>query len=134
MRGITGEDALRDILAERGPTKFLGYDRNETDSVLGGIVRDGERADAAGEGDEVEVVLDATPFYAEGGGQVGDTGLIVVDGATLEILDTQVALGDLIVHRARVRSGEARVGTDAHAVVDAARRAAVMRSHTATHV
>ncbi|MFY9586567.1 MAG: alanine--tRNA ligase [Actinomycetota bacterium] len=134
MRGITGEDALREILAERGPTKFLGYDRNETETVLGGIVRDGERADAAGEGDEVEVVLDATPFYAEGGGQVGDTGLIVVNGATLEILDTQVALGDLIVHRARVRSGEARVGTEAHAVVDAARRAAVMRSHTATHV
>ena len=134
MRGVTGEGALKQILEERGPTKFLGYDRNEAESVLGGIVRDGERAEAASEGDEIEVVLDATPFYAEGGGQVGDTGLITVDGAVLEVLDTQPALGDLIVHRTRVRSGEARAGADAHAVVDAARRAAVMRSHTATHV
>ncbi len=134
MRGVTGEDALREILAERGPTKFLGYDRTEAESALGGIVRDGARTGAAGEGDEVEVVLDATPFYAEGGGQVGDSGLITVDGAVLEVVDTQPELGALIVHRARVRSGEVRAGAPVFAVVDAARRAAVMRSHTATHV
>jgi len=130
----SSEEALREILAERGPTKFLGYDRTETDSSLGGIVRDGERVPSASEGDEVDVVLDATPFYAEGGGQVGDTGLITVDGGVLEVLDTQPALGELIVHRARVRTGEAQSGADAHSVVDAARRAAVGRSHTATHV
>jgi alanyl-tRNA synthetase len=132
--GASSEEALRSILEERGPTKFLGYDRTETESVLGGIVRDGQLIPAAGEGEEVEVVLDATPFYAEGGGQVGDTGLIAANGGVLEVLDTQPALGDLIVHRARVRSGEVKAGADAHAVVDAARRAAVGRSHTATHV
>ena len=130
----SSEPALREILTERGPTKFLGYDRTESESTLGGIVRDGERVPAASEGDEVDIVLDATPFYAEGGGQVGDTGLIHVDGGVLEVLDTQPALGDLIVHRARVRTGEVRAGSDAHAVVDDARRAAVGRSHTATHV
>ena len=128
------EEALREVLAERGPTKFLGYERTEADGQLVGLVRDGERVPAAEEGDELEVVLDATPFYAEGGGQVGDTGLITVDRGLLEVLDTQPALGELIVHRARVRTGEVRAGEDTHAAVDAIRRAAVMRSHTATHV
>ena len=130
----TGEEALRGILKERGPTTFLGYDRTESDSTIGGIVRDGAVVPAASEGEEVDVVLDATPFYAEGGGQVGDTGLITVGGGVLEVLDTQPAHGDLIVHRARVRTGEVRAGSDAHAVVDSARRDAVGRSHTATHV
>jgi alanyl-tRNA synthetase len=130
----SSEEALRKILAERGPTKFLGYERVEADGQLVGLVRDGERIASAGEGDEVEVVLDATPFYAEGGGQVGDTGLITLGGAKLEVLDTQEALGELIVHRARVRQGEAVAGADAHGLVDAVRRSAIMRSHTATHV
>ena len=130
----SSEDALREILTERGPTKFLGYERLSSHALLVGLVRDGERVPAAAEGDEVEVVLEATPFYAEGGGQVGDTGLITVDGASLEVLDTQLALGELVVHRARVRGGEARSGADAHALVDALRRNAIMRSHTATHV
>jgi alanyl-tRNA synthetase len=132
--GASSEQALREILAERGPTKFLGYDRTESESTLGGIVRDGAVVPGASEGDEIDVVLDATPFYAEGGGQVGDTGLIAVDGGVLEVLDTQPALGDLIVHRGRVRTGEVRAGSNAHAVVDAVRREAVGRSHTATHV
>ncbi|MGH2792830.1 MAG: alanine--tRNA ligase [Actinomycetota bacterium] len=130
----SSEGALRGILAERGPTKFLGYERFEADAQLVGLVRGGERVPAATEGDEVEVVLDATPFYAEGGGQVGDTGLITLGGAKLEVLDTQEALGELIVHRARVRQGEVAAGADAHALVDQVRRNAIMRSHTATHV
>ncbi|TMK22940.1 MAG: alanine--tRNA ligase [Actinobacteria bacterium] len=130
----SGEGALREILSERGPTTFVGYERTDAETAVGGIVRDGERVPAAAEGDEVDVVLDATPFYAEGGGQVGDRGIITAAGAMLEVLDTQPALDGLIVHRARVRSGEAQAGSEAHAVVDAARRAAVARSHTATHV
>jgi alanyl-tRNA synthetase len=130
----SSEEALREILAERGPTKFLGYERVEADGQLVGLVRDGERVPAAAEGEEIEVLLDATPFYAEGGGQVGDTGLITLGGAKLEVLDTQEALGELIVHRARVRQGEAVAGSDAHALVDVVRRSAIMRSHTATHV
>jgi alanyl-tRNA synthetase len=130
----SSEKALREILTERGPTKFLGYERLESDGLLVGLVRDGERVPAAVEGEEIEVVLDATPFYAEGGGQVGDTGIITAGGATLEVLDTQEALGELIVHRARVRHGEAIAGSDVHAAVDALRRGAIARSHTATHV
>jgi alanyl-tRNA synthetase len=130
----SSEKALREILTERGPTKFLGYERLESDGLLVGLVRDGERVPAAVEGDEIEVVLEATPFYAEGGGQVGDTGLITAGGAKLEVLDTQEALGELIVHRARVRQGEAVAGADVHAAVDASRRGAIARSHTATHV
>ncbi len=128
------ESALREVLTERGPTKFLGYERLESDGILVALIRDGERVPAAAEGDEVEVVLDATPFYAEGGGQIGDTGLITAGGVHLEVLDTQVALSELIVHRARVRTGEAVAGNDVRAAVDATRRSAIMRSHTATHV
>ena len=130
----SSEKALREILTERGPTKFLGYERLESDGLLVGLVRDGERVPAAAEGEEVEVVLDATPFYAEGGGQVGDTGLIIAGGAQIEVLDTQEALGELIVHRAKVRQGEAVTGADVHAAVDAGRRDSIARSHTATHV
>ena len=130
----SSEKALHEILTEAGPTKFLGYERLESEGRLVGLIRDGERIPAAGEGDEVEVVLDATPFYAEGGGQVGDTGSITLGGAKLEVLDTQEALGELIVHRARVLRGEAVAGSEAHALVDAVRRNAIMRSHTATHV
>jgi alanyl-tRNA synthetase len=130
----SSEDALREVLAEHGPTKFLGYERTEAEGSLVGIIRDGERVPASGEGSEVDVILDATPFYAEGGGQVGDTGLITVEGGVLEVIDTQPGLGDLIVHRGRVRAGELRAGAGAHAAVDAVRRDAVMRSHTATHV
>jgi alanyl-tRNA synthetase len=128
------EEAYKSILAERGPTDFLGYSGLSADTPLVGIVRGTERVPAAGEGDEVEIVLARTPFYPEGGGQVGDTGTITIDGAVAEIADTQKVLGDLIVHRGRISSGEIRAGVEASAVVDAARRAAVTRSHTATHI
>ncbi len=113
-----------------GRTDFVGHDSTEADVRLLALVRDGARVPAAGEGDEVRVVLDRSPFYAEGGGQVGDTGVIrTAGGATLTVLDTRPGH----VHVARVESGEAVPG-DAHAVVDADRRAAVARSHSATHV
>ena len=128
------EEAHKAILAERGASEFVGYDSTESASTLLAIVRDGVRVPAASAGEEIEIVLAKTPFYPEGGGQVGDTGLVRVDGAEIEVLDTQKVLGDLIVHRARVRSGEARSGAAAEALVDAQRRAAVARSHTATHI
>src|SRR5215217_5234349 len=90
--------------------------------------------DAAGEGDQVELILDRTPFYAEGGGQVGDTGLVrTAGGAVLQVTDTRPGLEGFYVPSARVVSGEARTGDQAHAEVDAERREAVTRSHTATH-
>ncbi|HXA62078.1 MAG TPA: DHHA1 domain-containing protein, partial [Streptosporangiaceae bacterium] len=87
------------------------------------------------QGTEVEVVLDRTPFYAEGGGQKADQGVIRLgNGAEIEIFDVQRPLPGLVVHRGRVRSGEAQTGDSAHAEIDIERRSAISRSHTATHM
>ncbi len=132
--GGAAEEALAAVRAEHGPTQFLGYERDEADAVVLALARGGEPAQAAGAGDEIEIVLDATPFYAEAGGQVGDSGRIEVDGAIIEIADTQHRLGDLTVHLGRVVSGEIHTGSGARAAIDVERRAAIMRTHTATHV
>jgi len=100
-----------------------------------GVLVDGESVLAASAGQPVEVVLDRTPFYAEGGGQLADQGLIKLgNGAIIEVTDVQAPLTGLIVHRGRVRSGEAQVGDAAYAEVDVERRRAISRSHTATHM
>jgi alanyl-tRNA synthetase len=127
-------EALRAVLAERGASAFVGYERDAAEATIVGLVRARAAVEAAGEGDEIEVVLDATPFYPEGGGQIGDAGIVEMDGARIEVFDTQRRLGDLIVHRGRVTAGEAMVGARAHARVDVERRASTMRSHTATHI
>ncbi|MCO5968735.1 alanine--tRNA ligase [Actinoallomurus soli] len=113
-----------------GTTAFVGYDATHAEVRLRAILRDGAEVPAAAEGDEVEVLLDRTPFYAEAGGQVGDRGVIrTASGAVLTVTDTRPGH----VHVARVESGEV-LPEEAEAVVDAERRAAVARSHTATHV
>ncbi|HEY0561113.1 MAG TPA: alanine--tRNA ligase [Frankiaceae bacterium] len=124
----------RGLLDESGPSIFTGYEELRRSSTVRGLLARGERALAAVEGDEVDVVLDVTPFYAEGGGQLADTGLIVFDGGQLEVLDVQRPLPDLIVHRVKVRQGELVAGSEVEALVDADRRRAVSRAHTATHL
>ncbi|HLW17679.1 MAG TPA: alanine--tRNA ligase [Actinomycetota bacterium] len=131
---LTDSDALTRVLSEAGATLFTGYERTDQEAKLVGIVRSGELVEAASEGDEIEVVLDTTPFYPEGGGQVGDHGVIEIDGARLEVTDTQRRLGDLIVHTATVARGEVQPGTPAFARVDPAWRIATERSHSATHI
>jgi len=131
---LNDNDALTRVLSDAGPSLFTGYERTEQEAKLVGIVRAGELVSSAAEGDEVEVVLDTTSFYPEGGGQVGDHGVIEVDGALLEIIDTQRRLGDLIVHTATVARGEIQPGTPAFARVDPAWRVATERSHSATHI
>jgi alanyl-tRNA synthetase len=131
---LTDSDALTRVLSESGPSLFTGYERMEQEAKLVGIVRAGEQVDVATEGDEVEVVLDATPFYPEGGGQVGDHGVIEVDGARLEVIDTQRRIGDLIVHTANVARGEIHSGVPAFARVDPTWRVGTERSHSATHI
>lgn len=98
------------------------------------LVRRDEPADRADAGEEVGVILDRTPFYAERGGQVGDTGWLETPRARLEVLDTQPLPGGRILHKARVVEGAVQVGDRVRARVDAARRAAIMRNHTATHL
>jgi alanyl-tRNA synthetase len=125
----------RGLLDAAGTTTFTGYDETEAEGRLAGLLVDGAVATGADEGDAVEVVLDRTPFYAEAGGQLADTGrLQLADGSVVEVYDAQRPIGDLIVHRGRVVTGSLRVGEAVLATVDAERRRAVSRAHTATHL
>ena len=136
VRKTGGADvsAYRAVLEDAGPSTFTGYAEVEREANVVGLIGWGASASGAGEGDEVEVVLDATPFYAEAGGQLADQGRITVAGGELEVLDVQFPVPGLIAHRARVVRGEVRVGELAHAAVDIERRRSISRSHTATHL
>ena len=114
--------------------EFTGYDEVVSDAKVSGLLVGGVPTSSASEGDSVEFVLDRTPFYAEGGGQLADTGRIEVDGVVVEVDDVQKPLGSLVVHRARVVSGELTVGQSVQALVDVERRRAISRAHTATHM
>ncbi|MGZ4471118.1 MAG: alanine--tRNA ligase [Nocardioidaceae bacterium] len=117
------------------PVEFTGYNEVVSDAVVRGIVGDDGMLGSASEGDEVELVLDRTPFYAEGGGQLADQGVIELgNGARIQVLDVQSPISGLIVHQARVVSGEVTLGLDAHALVDIERRKSISRAHTATHM
>ncbi len=127
--------AYRSLLEAAGATEFTGYAEVVSEAVLRGLLVDGGVAQSVSEGSSVEVVLDRSPFYAEAGGQLADAGRIVLSGgAVLEVGDVQRVLPDLTVHRARVVSGEARVGAKVLAAVDVERRRAISRAHTATHL
>ncbi len=126
--------AYRSALDAGGPVEFTGYQEVTRESRVRALIGDGGRLEVAGEGDFVELVLDTTPFYAEGGGQQPDTGLINVGGGRLEVVDVQQPLPGLIVHRARVLQGEVRAGETGFAEIDVTRRKAISRSHTATHL
>ena len=115
-------------------TAFLGYERIETDTVVAAILKDGEPVQRADAGARVEIVLRETPFYPEGGGQVGDTGLIAASGGSARVSDTQKPFGELIVHAAEIVEGAVAVGDAVHASVDEERRLDVARNHTATHL
>ncbi len=133
--GLTDLSVYRSLLDASGETTFTGYSEISSEGVLRGLLVDGAGAESAGEGEHVEITLDRTPFYAEGGGQLADHGTITLaDGSVIEIFDAQKPIGELIVHRGRVVRGQARVGQGVHAVVDAGRRKAVSRAHTATHL
>ncbi|HEV8421426.1 MAG TPA: alanine--tRNA ligase-related protein, partial [Actinomycetota bacterium] len=128
------EDVLNEVASTVGPTEFLGYEQLEAEARVVGLVVEGSRSPSAGVGQRVEVVLDRTPFYAEGGGQVGDAGTIRTSSGVIEVTDTKPGPGGTIVHNGVVVSGEVREGEGAQSVVDADRREAAARSHTGTHV
>jgi alanyl-tRNA synthetase len=123
-----------EILEKAGKVDFVGYDRTGAEATIVGLLVDGGTVPAAGAGTTVEVVLDRTPFYAEGGGQLADQGVIRTGGAEVEIVDVQSPVGGVVVHRGKVRTGEVRVGDEAQAEIDVERRRAISRSHTATHL
>ena len=122
-------------LDQGGKVDFTGYHQVAQGTRLRTLLDPtGALVHGAGEGDEVELVLDATPFYAEGGGQQPDQGLIRVGDGEFEVFDVQQVLPGLIVHKGRVTRGEIRAGQDAHAEIDVTRRRAISRAHTATHL
>ncbi|MDY3128609.1 MAG: alanine--tRNA ligase [Berryella intestinalis] len=123
-----------DLLKQNGPTKFVGYGTLESVAKVVALVKDGALVPSLSEGDEGDVVLDVTPFYAEMGGEVGDTGVISCEGARIEVLDTRAPEKGLVCHKARVASGEIATGAQVTASVDVMRRARITRNHTATHL
>jgi alanyl-tRNA synthetase len=125
-------DAYRDVVEQFGVTEFVGYVQDEAEGrVLAVVPVEG----GADDGEPlVDIFLDRTPFYAEAGGQVGDTGTIVTETGVADVLDTTFALPNLRRHRARLREGTITPGQTAMAAIDADRRAAIRRNHTATHL
>jgi len=121
-------------LAKTIHTPFIGYDLLEAEAVVAAVLSGGAPVERIGAGEEGEVVLDKTPFYAEAGGQVGDTGLLRGESVLVEVLDTRRPLPGLIVHRVRVKRGELRRGRRILASVDASRRGTTVKNHTATHL
>ena len=133
--GHTDLSQYRQIADGSGLSTFLGYTHTEAEAKINGLLVDGVIAQSAKSGDDIEVVLDRTPFYAEGGGQLADAGVIkLANGAVIEIDDVQAPVNGLSVHRGRVISGEVKVGDGALATIDQERRDAISRAHTATHM
>ncbi len=130
---LTGEEALGDILKKYGSTEFSGYKNLESDSTVLALVEKGKLLQHAEEGSEIDVILDSSPFYAESGGQLGDSGIISNADSKLEVLDTKKHDG-LIVHRVRFLSGMLEPGQHVKALVDKARREATVLHHSTAHL
>ena len=124
-----------DLAEEGGSTDFTGYAGHEGDAQVVALVRDGARVEQAGEGDEVVILTNQTPFYGESGGQQGDAGRASNDnGFVADIADTSKPLGRLHAHKAIVRGGAIRIGDTIHLSVDIGRRGKLRANHSATHL
>ncbi len=134
----SGEAATETIwltLREKtGATEFLGYDTESAEGVAAALVRDGKDVAELKAGESGALVLNQTPFYAESGGQVGDTGAMSADGVRFRVTDTQKKAGDLFVHLGTVEQGTLRLGAALALDVDHARRSAIRQNHSATHL
>jgi alanyl-tRNA synthetase len=117
-----------------GATEFLGYETETAEGVVAALVKDGKEVDALRAGESGAVVLNQTPFYGEAGGQVGDTGVMAGEDVRFSVADTQRKAGDVLVHSGRVEKGTLKVGAALTLEVDHARRSAIRRNHSATHV
>ena len=117
-----------------GATQFLGYEQVSASSPIVGLIADDEVVSEATAGQSVEVVLVRTPFYAEGGGQIGDAGTLTAPDGSIEVHDTQAVMPDVIMHFGKVVDGVVRLGDTVQADVDPIRREDTARNHTATHM
>ncbi len=122
-----------DIVDAAGETEFLGYETETAEGQIVAIVKDGVVVESAVAGDTVQLILNQTPFYGESGGQVGDTGVITVDGAAATVTDTKKVAG-LFLHIADMTEGTVSKGQGASLTVDHARRSAIRANHSATHL
>ena len=133
--GDTASEAIWFPLHEKlGATEFLGYETETAEGVVGALVKDGAAVDQLKTGESGAIVLNQTPFYAESGGQVGDTGMMIGEGARFRVTDTQKKAGDLFVHLGTVEQGTLKAGTALQLDVDHGRRASIRAHHSATHV
>ena len=130
ISGWTG--TAKTLLADLPKTKFLGYEKNAEKAMVLAILADDLSVDSVSEG-ECTVILDQTPFYGEGGGQIGDTGTLSCHGAVLNVLDTKKTDG-IYLHLCAVASGVLHTGDVVEAAIDAHHRAAIMRNHSAAHL
>ena len=124
-----------DLVAQLSPTVFLGYDKLDAGGLqVVALLKDGRPVPAVQAGDDAVVILDSTPFYAESGGQVGDTGVLAEQGVEFDVADTLKFAGQFHGHVGRVAKGDLKVGDHVVASVDAARRASTILNHSATHL
>ncbi len=126
--------AVAELVGRVGATKFVGYDRLESDSLVQAILKGDRLVKEAAEGDEVELVLEVTPFYAEGGGQVGDQGVLTGLDGRVEITETTRPAPTVILHKGTVTKGRIREGEQLRMTVNATTRQDAQRNHTATHL
>jgi alanyl-tRNA synthetase len=133
--GDTASENIWFPLREKlGATEFLGYDTEIAEGVVTALVKDGKDTDSINAGESGAIVLNQTPFYAESGGQVGDTGLMTGEGVKFRVTDTQKKVGDLFVHVGTVEQGTLKLGTALQLEVDHARRSSIRAHHSATHL
>ena len=123
-----------EILKETGPTRFVGYEHTEFKARVIALIKEGQRVASLAEGEEGEIILDTTPFYAEMGGEVGDTGTITTPDSWAEVTDTRAPEKGLACHYVKVKNGRIVEGEGVVATVDAERRARITRNHTGTHI
>ncbi|MEU8633856.1 alanine--tRNA ligase [Amycolatopsis sp. NPDC048633] len=124
----------RKVLEQHGETEFLGYTDLQAEAKVVALLEDGQPVRSVSAGKKAELVLDRTPFYAESGGQVADTGVLLGDGVELKVLDVQKIVPGLFVHRVEVVDGEIGLDSKVTGSVDAHRRLSIERSHSATHL
>jgi len=133
--GHTDLSVYRQVADKNGKSEFVGYAHLTSEAKVTAVLVDGNLVGSASADEEVEIVLDRTPFYAEGGGQLADGGTITLaNGAVVEIDDVQTPVPGVFVHRGRVLSGSLESGSQGQAAIDVERRHAISRAHTATHM
>ncbi|MCL1601810.1 MAG: alanine--tRNA ligase, partial [Actinomycetia bacterium] len=137
FKGAADDDSTnlyRRVLGGIEPTEFIGYNQLEGLGVVLSLLREGETVDRIEQGQEVEIFLSRSPFYAEAGGQVGDTGSITTETGSVKVLDTQLDLPGVYGHRGEVVAGYVQTGQDVESVIDGSRRERIRKNHSGTHI